>query len=117
MVDFKLHLRSYVEKCWPIIEYCTIGCASEKKSFIKDNHQIWYLYRQIYYGFGDYIDLKYYYTEKASDFFEKYNDIFEKLEINSLADARRAQQLKFDPNRELILEHMLPGDMFRQYLL
>ena len=115
MNNFKLNLTSYVEKCWPIIEYCTIGCAIEKKIFIKYNHQIWYLYRQIYYGFGDYIKLKYYYTEKALKFYKNNKAKF--LDVKSLADARRNQQLKFDPARELILEHMLPGDMFRQYLV
>ena len=119
MDKFELNLKSYIDKCWPIIEYCTIGYASEIEplGFTRNNHHLWYLYRQIYYGFGDYINLKYYYTEKANDFFLKNIDKFKKLGIGSLAEARGNLQLKFDPNRELILEHMLPGDMFRKYLI
>ncbi len=117
MVDFKLHLKSYVDKCWPIIEYCTIGYAANKAQFIKDNKHVWYLYRQIYYGFGDYILLKHYYTEKAHHFYNNNKKRFLELGIDSLADTKNVHQLKFDPNRELIFEHMLPGDMFRQYLV
>jgi hypothetical protein len=109
---------SYLEKIWPILEYCTkeiMDKETGKPLFDSESRKhIWYLYRQSFYGFASVLpNIKYYYSNAANLIFiqDSKGTI---LEGRSLSDIKWADQPIFDPNRKnLILEHMYTGTMFR----
>jgi hypothetical protein len=115
-------IETYIELVFPIIQHCAI--ESLKKDFQK-NH-IWYLNRQIFYGFGDFeikSDEKVYHSENALNCFEELNNKY-KQECESL--NKKPKELKIstltwheqpliDPGRKhLLFEHMYTGTMFRE---
>ena len=115
-------IEKYIELVFPIIQHCAI--ESQKKDFQK-NH-IWYLYRQIFYGFGDF-DIKpnekVYHSENALNCFKELNSKYKK-ECESLNKKPKElmistltwnEQPLIDPARKhLLFEHMYTGTMFRE---
>lgn len=112
-------LKGYVEIIWPILNYCTVNVMDEDgKPIINDeNKHIWYLYRQAFYGFSNYVKPKQYYSKKAAEFFhKKKNEI--RFPFQSLEEINWENQHIIDANRAyLILEHMYTGTMFRLDIL
>jgi GR25 family glycosyltransferase involved in LPS biosynthesis len=108
-------LRHYLEIIWPILNYCTINIFNEfdKPNINEENKHIWYLYRQAFYGFSNYVNPKQYYSKKAAEYFEKIVKE-KKLSFKSLEEVNWENQHLIDDKREyLILEHMYTGTMFR----
>lgn len=69
----KIHttINEYVNIIWPLLEFSTIKIMDENgvpKINKKSTHQ-WYLYRQAFYGFANFIDLTYLYSERALSIF------------------------------------------------
>jgi hypothetical protein len=113
-----LNLKSYLEKIWPILEYCTKEIIDKKtgKPILNSEFQkhIWYLYRQSFYGFASVLNIMQYYYSNAANLIFMQKSKGTSLEGRSLSNIKWAEQPIFDPNRnELILEHMYTGTMFR----
>jgi hypothetical protein len=113
-----LNLKSYLEKIWPILEYCTKEIIDKKTG--KPNlsseckKHIWYLYRQSFYGFASVLNIMQYYYSNAANLIFIQKSRGTSLEGRSLSSIKWTEQPIFDPDRvELILEHMYTGTMFR----
>ena len=115
-------LEKYTELVFPIIKHCAE--VSMQDDFKKDH--IWYLNRQIFYGFGAYHSSKIYYSQNASIAFNKlYLDYVAKCNSENktpkkltIATLTWAQQPIIDKGRaKLIFEHMYTGTMFREDVL
>ena len=114
-----LNLESYLEKVWPILEYCTKEIEIDEKTGrptldTASKKHIWYLYRQSFYGFDTVVNnTKYYYSAAANLIFtEKSKGT--SLAGRSLSNIKWTEQPIFDPQRKfLMLEHMYTGTMFR----
>lgn len=112
-------LNEYVNIIWPLLEYSTMKIMDENgiPKINKTNTHQWYLYRQAFYGFANFIDLTYFYSERAQSIFnilcesQPGNTFFNK----TLDQITWEEQPIFDPGRKyLILEHMYTGTMFRR---
>jgi hypothetical protein len=112
----KLAIKDYVELIWPLINYCTVNIIDEhtgKPNINDENKHLWYLYRQAFYGFSNYIKPKQYYSKKAAEYFDKKKKEYN-LPFQSLEEINWENQHLIDEKREsLILEHMYTGTMFR----
>lgn len=115
-------LEKYTELVFPIIKHCAE--VSMLDDFSKDH--IWYLNRQVFYGFGAYHSSKIYHSQKALLAFNKlYSDYIAKCKSENKAPKELtietltwAQQPIIDKGRELLLfEHMYTGTMFREDVL
>ena len=115
-----MNLKNYIKIFFPAIQHCT--WATQQDNFVKDH--IWYLYRQIFYGFHSYMDAKtkIYVSKNASVCFEelyaKYvEESKEKKKEPKLLTAETlnwtTQPLIDKGRKELIFEHMYTGTMFR----
>jgi hypothetical protein len=110
-------IDKYLELVFPIIEYCV---KESQKKEIKKNH-LWYQYRQIFYGFGMFFTGNYYSQEAELKFKELYKTYLLKcLEINKEpvkitieSFDWRTQPLIDEGRKDLLLEHMYSGTMFR----
>lgn len=115
-------LTEYVKLIWPLIEYCTNNVMDEngKVNITRVNKHQWYLYRQAFYGFSNFLEIKTFYSEQAQKIFEilcEENKAFAFKE-KTLAQVSWEEQPIFDPGRRyIILEHMYTGTMFRKKLL
>lgn len=111
-------LEKYTELVFPIIKHCAE--ASLQDDFTKDH--IWYLNRQLFYGFGTYLSSKIYYSKEA---LKKFTELYSKYKSESKSPQKLtietltwAQQPLIDKGREhLIFEHMYTGTMFREDVL
>ena len=115
-------LEKYTELVFPIIKHCAE--VSMLDDFSKDH--IWYLNRQVFYGFGAYHSSKIYHSQKALlAFNELYSDYVAKCKSENkvpkeltIETLTWAQQPIIDKGRELLLfEHMYTGTMFRDDVL
>jgi hypothetical protein len=115
-------LEKYTELVFPIIEHC--ANVSMQDDFSKDH--IWYLNRQIFYGFGAYHSHKIYHSKDALITFNKlYSNYITKCYLNkkvprelTIDTLTWAEQPIIDEGREqLIFEHMYTGTMFREDVL
>ena len=110
-------IEKYIELVFPIIEHCAI--KSGKKGFQKEH--IWYLNRQVFYGFGMYFS-GHLYSEEAELKFNKLHSEYiqqcrnankEPLEISIQTLNWGTQPLIDKGRKELLFEHMYTGTMFR----
>jgi hypothetical protein len=114
-----LTLADYVSMIWPILEYCTtqiIDSKNKKVNITKYNQHQWYLYRQAFYGFENFLNLKRYYSAKAQQIFVLLlnSENEKKIDQLTLDQISWEKQPIFDPGRKfLIIEHMYTGTMFR----
>ena len=112
-----LTLSTYLEKVWPILEYCTAEIMNDKgKPVLNTDYKkhIWYIYRQIYYGFFHVLPNKKYYFSQEAEIVFKRNSKGTKLENISFEKITGEYQNIFDKGKkELLVEHMYPGTMFR----
>lgn len=84
--------------------------ALEREGLKPKKYHIWYLYRQSFYGFENYLDLgsKRQASVKADVMFKGI------LPFEDIRNKDWTDQQSFDPGRKVfILEHVFTGDMFR----
>jgi hypothetical protein len=115
-------LEKYTSLVFPIIKHCAE--VSMLDDYSKDH--IWYLNRQVFYGFGAYHSSKIHYSQEALIAFKKLytdyvakcrseNKVPKELTIDTLTWA---QQPIIDKGRKLLIfEHMYTGTMFRDDVL
>ena len=111
-------LIEYLKLIWPILEYCTKEIMDKKtgKPIFNTDYKkhIWYIYRQIYYGLFYVLPNKKYYFSKEAEIIFKKNSKGTRLEKYSLENITGELQNIFDKGKkELLVEHMYPGTMFR----
>jgi hypothetical protein len=115
-------LEKYTELVFPIIEYC--AKMSIRDDFSKDH--IWYLNRQIFYGFGPYLSNRIYHSQNAlMAFNDLYSDYLAKRKLENkvpkvltIETLTWADQPIIDKGRKILLfEHMYTGTMFREDVL
>lgn len=103
-------LEDYIKLVLPIIRFCSENKSTNR---FRGNH-IWYLYRQIYYGFSETVGSEFvcYCSESALEVYDHLKG--KEITGKALRDLKWKEQPKVDPGRkELILEHMYTGDEFR----
>jgi len=104
-------LEDYTEAILPIIKLCLREKVENQKSYKK--LLIWYIYKQIFYSFIDFMDLRS--ICKVSS-----RAVTEYQKIDSSGDLRMrkwSEQPAFDKGRQkgiFHLEHVYTGDMFRR---
>jgi hypothetical protein len=96
-------IEEYTTAILPLIEYC----KKEKST----NSHAWYLYRQSFYGFIDFID-----SNKRKKVSEQALSLYRKTNPKRALRKRLwKEQPTFDRGREKFhLEHIYSGDMFRK---
>lgn len=110
-------IEKYIELVFPIIEHCAI--ESGKKGFQKEH--LWYLNRQVFYGFGMYFSGHFFSEQAELKFDELYSKYIqecrnmnkEPLEITIQTLTWDTQPLIDKGRKELLFEHMYTGTMFR----
>ncbi len=103
-------IEDYAEAIIPVINLC----LKEKKENLKlyKKSHLWYLYRQAFYGFGDFMDGQSAYRMSAGAA-EEYKKIDP---VGDLRMRKWSEQPTFDSGRQkgiFHLEHVYTGDMFR----
>ena len=103
-----MNINEYIEAILPIAKLCLKEKANNPISY-KSSH-LWYLYRQAFYGFADFISLSRYMASSRA--FAKYRKIDPSGNIRK---RRWFEQPEFDKGRKKFhLEHIYTGDMFRE---
>ena len=109
------NLKNYIDLVFPIIEYCA------KNSIEESPGHIWYINRQIFYGFSG--AEKNLYSKKAELEFKKLYGLYtekipkenKKHKVFKIEEFMWHDQPKIDIGRkELHFEHMYTGSMFRE---
>jgi hypothetical protein len=109
------NLEDYIKLVFPIIEYCA------KNSIEESPGHIWYINRQIFYGFSG--AEKNLYSKKAELEFKKLFGVYaencskanKKHKVFQIEEFSWQDQPKIDLGREkLHFEHMYTGSMFRE---
>lgn len=104
----KMELKEYIGTVFPIIEQVCKARAKKEKG----NH-LTYLYRQVFYGFGEIVKERIFVSIEALVYFKTLN-LRQQLMLHELDWAC---QPKYDSHREgLILEHIYTGGMFRNQM-
>jgi hypothetical protein len=101
-------LDEYVETLIPIIKALRSEKARNRRGYKK--LQLWYLYRQFFYGFKEFLDDATHckVSRRAQEEYARGG------QEGNLEDMTWNDQPRFDPGREtFLLEHTYTGDMFR----
>jgi hypothetical protein len=103
-------LEEYAKIVLSITDLCNREKSRNPKSY-KHLHS-WYLYRQAFYGFIEYIGSSdYLVSQRALEEYKK-ND-----HVGNIKNRKWSEQHKFDEGRKIFhLEHIYTGDMFREAL-
>ena len=116
------NLENYIDLVFPIIEYCAknfrINNSSGRKINIKESPgHIWYINRQIFYGFSG--GEKNLYSKEAELEFKKLYGLYaeknSKHKVFKIEEFKWHEQPIIDRGRsQLHFEHMYTGSMFRE---
>ena len=110
MTEIATTLKEYAKIVLFIADLCNKEKLKNPKSY-KNLHS-WYLYRQAFYGFIEYIDSKDYLVSQRA--LEEYKKIDQ---FGDIKTRKWSEQPKFDKGRKIFhLEHIYTGDMFREAL-
>jgi hypothetical protein len=105
------NLENYIALVFPIIEYCA------KNSIKESPGHIWYINRQIFYGFSG--AEKNLYSKKAELEFKKLYGLYaeknSKHKVFKIEEFKWHEQPIIDIGRQILhFEHMYTGSMFRE---
>lgn len=102
-------IDDYAQAILPIINLCLKEKEVNREAYKKSH--LWYLYRQAFYGFGDFMDGQVaYVSTRAMEAYKK------KDKDGDLRTRKWSEQPTFDSGRQggiFHLEHIYTGDMFR----
>ena len=104
-------LQEYIEIMIPMVKVIYREEESDPKNFKRT--QLWYIYRQYFYGFAKFINRK-----KLFDASISAQKKFEELEEGKeIVNEDWGDQPRFDPGRKIFnLDHIYTGSMFRNAL-